>query len=179
MKFLPLLLLLLSGTLFAADSGLYYDAERDGEGILMLRNGDTVVTYMFTYGEDNCPDTDPVPSPSTVDDDDECDLNGQRWFFGVDEYEEISEEVAGTLYMGVGTNYPVGVQDKFDPFVMNVGQAVPAGEYILRRREDGWRMWIGPLSKGGVLDEDDVLFDKVFEFRTQLFEADESSAEPK
>jgi hypothetical protein len=81
--------------------------------------------------------------------------------------------VAGTLYMGIGQNYPVGVQDKFDPFVMNVGQAVPAGEYILRRREDGWRMWIGPISKG-VLDEDDVLFDKVFEFRTQLFEADES-----
>ena len=167
---LMIMLLLVAGTALAGDSGLYYDYDLNGEGLLMQVDGDRYVIYMFTYGEFKCDEKDPIPSPS-VDDDDECSLNGQRWFFGTGTYDTLTTEVTGVLGITEGLKYPFGIRDPADPFRNLVGEVAEVGDYQLRREGDGWRMFVTQTTRE--LSKNDPLFDRVFEFTTNLFRVDE------
>jgi hypothetical protein len=169
--FLTFVLMLVAGVAGASDSGLYYDELRNGEGILLLVNGETYVMYMFTYGATECE----LDKEDDSDNGYRCDNNGQRWFYGTDEI--VGDDVGGALYATTGINYPMGEEDDLDPFVHNVGKNVVVGKYLLRRTLGGWRMDVAPV--GDVLDKDDFLFEGIFEFRKQLFEVNEAVAEPK
>ena len=174
MKILCLALMMLCGVVSAGDSGIFYDYELNGEGVLLMRDGDRIVIYMFTYGGLQCPDVQ--PDENTIDLP-ECDLNGQRWFFGTGDYEADKSEVSGVLGVAEGLDYPFGVRDKDDPFRMNVGEPEEVGKFILRRSEKGWRMFVEQTTRA--LSVNDPLFDRVFEFQTKLFDVDETVAEPK
>ena len=152
-----------AATAFAGDSGLYYNENSNGQGILLLVDGDRYVTYLFTYGADD--DYDYFV-------DGKGNLDGQRWFFGADEYSDEDERAGGVFYGTHGLNFPFGIPDKDEPFVNNVGETFVAGKYELRRIPGGFRLGVVPA--GEVLDKDDVLYDGEFRFDIQLFEVDES-----
>jgi len=157
-----LILLLLSSTLMAGESGLYFDPERNGEGISVHRSGDTVVTFLFTYGALFCDGViEPTVSPSLTPED--CDLSGQRYFFATDDIDEFDTAVSGALFITSGRNYPDGIIDE-------VGEAQAVGVYTLVRKGDGFLMAVDRF--GSVLTEDDPLFERIFDFSTRLFIAD-------
>jgi hypothetical protein len=93
----------------AGDSGQYFDPERSGEGIILQRDGDRVVTFLFTYGAEVCGlPILPIPSPPPPVLPDGCEPIGQRWFFGADKI--IGNVVSGVLFIteGLVGNGPVG-----------------------------------------------------------------------
>jgi hypothetical protein len=61
-KIIALLLTLVPAFAFA-DTGLFYDPERDGEGFSITENGDSLSFLYFTYGKDPI---DERPKPPTV-----------------------------------------------------------------------------------------------------------------
>ncbi len=149
---------------YAGDSGLYYDESRNGEGITLLRDGDTIVLYFFTYGSEVC--GEPVVSPSLPGEN--CIADGQRWFFAVDNYNEIQQSLTGSLFITVGREYPNGIFGD-NPLVSTVGESEIVGRYTLIQGGDGWQMFVTRF--GTALDEDDFLFSRVFSFTSLLFEA--------
>lgn len=179
--FLAAVLMLVAGTSMAGDSGLYYDELRNGEGILMLVNDETVVVYFFTYGAHECYYEDVIENSNGKD----CDYNGQRWFYGVIEPEEeeptpessAADDLEGTLYITHGINYPEGEPHDFIPFVHNVGENIAIGTFGMRRNLGGWLMDVAPNEVH--LDVDDPVFERIFKFETQLFEVDETGIDPK
>jgi len=151
-------LLAFSVPIMAGDSGAYFDPEKSGEGLFVLVNEDKTfyITY-FTYGApSNC--GEPEVSPSIFG----CDLNGQRWFFGVNNFNEISQTVSGNLFITEGLNYPFGDGD-------DVGEAVIVGLYTLVRDGKGWAMFVTRF--GTTLDSDDPLFADVIRFYIPVFYA--------
>ncbi len=173
MKYFKLLLILLfamvaAAPIYAADTGLFYDAERDGEGLLVMRDERLIVTYFFTYGASSCdedykPDVGPL-LPEFYD----CGNQGQRWFFTSDKWNGEDMEATGFIFMASGVDYPKGIPDVTNPFVQIVGEAIPVGVYILRPAGDGYQMLVVPY--GDRLDKDDPLYNRIYQFTTLLFE---------
>lgn len=152
----------------AMASGLYYDADRDGEGLMLMRDGERVVGYFYTYGGLWCGEVvrPPVVSPAPpVEPIPECDLNAQRWFFFADPFVE-KVGAAGILYASEGVNYPDGEFDETNPFGVIVGKVFPVGTYFLRPWEDGYQMVVVPPDG---TKPDDPLYQRVFNFTTLLF----------
>ena len=190
LKYWLLTMLFVAGMASANDSGLYYDELRNGEGILLLRNQDTFVFYFFTYGAHQCDyevSSGTANAPQSISEED-CDYNGQRWFYAVVEPDEEEEtpsqsvknddkEFGGTLYMTQGINYPDGEPNDLIPFVHNVGENIAVGTFLMRREGDGWLMDVAPTED--VLEADDPLFDRIFIFKTHLFDVDETGLGPK
>jgi len=168
--FFALLAICLFTPVFAGDSGLYYDQSRDGEGISLHRDADRVVFYFFTYGAEDV---------EIADDGDVIfgEGNGQRWFFGSDEFDENSMESTGFLYITEGLEYPVGVPSDTDEGdvdeedIVTVGEAEAVGIYSLERLDEGYRMVVEHF--GDILEEDDFLFEHVFNFTSRLFTAND------
>ena len=150
-----LLLILLAYSLFlpafAGESGAYYNQDRNGEGIIYQNNGTHELWYFFTYGEELCT-TEPVVSPAISME--VCIHDGQRWFFGT----------GGLAYITLGLEYPEGIEGE-------VGKADLIGTYRLIRYGGGFSLFIERF--GTVLDADDFLFSRAFDFPTLLFEASE------
>lgn len=160
MKTLILTMLLFCGTVFAGDSGTYHNPERSGEGIVLQRNGDIVVTYLFTYGQEICGlPIPPIVSPEPEVLPDDCQLIGQRWFFGVDNI--VGNVVSGVLYKTDGANGANGV----------VGTETAVGTYTLVRDGDGWLMAVDKF--GPELAADDPLFAEIYDFTSALFRAED------
>jgi len=156
-KLIYILLLAFSFPAFAGDSGDYFDLDKNGEGLNLGRNGDTIFFKYYTYGGDSeC--GEPVVSPSIPT----CELNGQRWFFGVDTYNEISESLTGNFYITEGVDFPFGADG-------NVGDATIVGRYTLVRDLEGWALFVTRF--GTTLSQDDPLFDDVIGFPIKLFES--------
>ena len=153
-----LLAVMFTPTVMAADSGLYYDSERVGEGISLHRNGDTVVFYFYTYGHEDCFEVEELEFEEI------CDEDGQRWFFAADEINPISEVLTGFMYMTHGLDYPFGGFGK-------VGFTDVIGAYTLKRNGvgEGFRLFVSRF--GTVLEPDDFLFSRDFDFNTVLFNA--------
>lgn len=190
-KFLFLALLLFAAPVFA--TGIYYDTENSGEGMIAVRDGDRVAAYFYTYGGEDCDwrsrmETDEVTVTATA----ECpaDENGralcepvtttatERYSYPV--YERhcnlngqrwflltgtIEEgEVEGTLYITEGVEYPIGVISPDNPFEYQVGKVVPVGTYVLEEFGDGYRMRVFQLGDDQILDDDDWVFQNIFTF---------------
>jgi hypothetical protein len=159
MKYLiTILLLIFSLTAWAGDSGLYHNPDRNGEGILLQRNGDTVVTFLFTYGAEICGlPIPPIPSPEPPVLPDDCQPIGQRWFLGVNDI--VGNVVSGILF---ATNGAPGS----DPVV---GEEIAVGTYTMVRDGAGWLLAVNRF--GPELDIDDPLFAEIFDFSALLFSA--------
>ncbi len=166
-KLLALLLLTVSFNLTAQPvTGLFFDDERDGEGLMTFTNGADLIGYFYTYGESHC-----VEPPSSVQSKTnshwDCDIYNQRWFFFVNTWNAKTMEATGFLYQAHGTEYPKGIPDPANPFGVIVGEAMAVGVYVLRRSGQGYAMVVAPVI--GPLDPDDPLFARVFNFKTLLF----------
>jgi len=155
---------MVSSNAHAGDSGLYYDKDRDGDGIILTRNGNLVQFYLYTYDPYqgcwgiNIPDGGLVTNGN-------CHEN--RWFLSSgDTLDEEKQEVSGFLYTAVGLNYPKGMPDPNDPFRVVVGEGHIVGLYILKREEDGWRLAV--VRFGEILDKGDPMFGNVFELTEPL-----------
>ena len=165
---LSILLMLVAGTSIAGDSGTYYNEQRNGEGILVQVNDGRYLFYVFTYGSIGCYESE-HPQPKGINE--ECDLNGQRWFFGDGTYNPLDENVVGTLFMAHGINFPDGQDHDTNPFIHNVGSPVAVGKYELRRQSGGWLLSVART--GDVLSPDDPLYEDIFDFDKLLFGIDE------
>jgi hypothetical protein len=165
MKRLCLFILLACFSVSAfAQTGILYNPERTGEGILVHQNVFATSLYFFTYGAEQC---DPVDLAALAPEP-RCDLNGQRWYFASDKDDE--GQVRGLLYAASGVNYPEGIQSPDDPFVQILGKSYPVGEYRLRPLGEGWVLEVVHTSRSP-LDEVDPLFGTYF-FDVVLFEND-------
>ena len=176
MKKLLILLILLPLTVFSSDSGLYFNPERDGEGIQVSRNGDTIQIFFYTYEpNDECWNIT-IPEGGLVTDD---NCHEQRYFFTAGNTLFDNSVATGYLYTTAGLDYPEGLTNLGNPFVAQVGEAIVVAQYSLQRV-----LWIDPKTQelrngfrmvfvrfGDVLDEDDPLFTQVYDFPTQLFAA--------
>ena len=95
MKYLLVLLLLFAAPVYA-QSGVFMDEERRGEGVTVFQHvdlhGDAQATfYFYTYDA----------------------RNNQRWFLGSDAWTDGAS--TGLLYAASGVNYPV-VEPSNEPF---------------------------------------------------------------
>lgn len=138
-------LLSLATPLFA-QSGIFYDPDRDGEGALVMRDKTYVAAYVFTYD----------------------DGGDQVWYFFADEWNDQKNESTGFIYRAQSVNWPMGEPQPDNPFGMEVGEAVVVGIYILEPSKTGYRMVVLPF--GDELDENDPLFERVHDWTFHLFE---------
>jgi hypothetical protein len=167
-KLLTLLLSLFATCAMAGDTGLYTDETRYGEGITLVRNGDIVQFFLFTYEPNSeCWNFENLPE---VTDWSEHTCHEQRWFLtGGDEL--TGDTVSGFLFSTVGIDYPEGGSDPDDPFASVVGDDFVIGQYILRRQGTGWRMVVFPV--GIALSADDPLYNTTFNFNLVVLKAND------
>ena len=153
MKYLLVLLLLFAAPVFA-QSGVFMDEERRGEGVTVFQHidlhGDAQVTfYFYTYDHHD----------------------NQRWFLGSDEW--IEGGATGLLYAASGVNYPVGEpsNEPFEEDIVIVGKPYEVGTYVLRsNKTGGYLLWV---SRPDVETFDrDYLFDRTFFFTYPLLQID-------
>jgi hypothetical protein len=163
MKALLLTLLMVAGSVMA-DSGLYYDPGRNGEGLSLHTNGDTVVGFLFTYGGEDSEVSMPIPPYVSPQFPLEEPLNGQRWFL-LSPGTLVGDCADGELYIGGGVNYPV-------PLVPNgIGDVRLVALYTLCKLGDGWQLLV-ERTEDSPLAEDDPLFLVNFDFDVLLFSGD-------
>jgi hypothetical protein len=150
---LIILLICLSASAFA-QSGVFMDKERNGEGITLfnwanLHQEQTVTFYFYTYGNQN----------------------QQRWFFGSDPWD--GKTSTGILYITTGLNYPEGIpsDEPFEEDVVIVGTPVPVGTYTLISDPDGgYQMWVEEPEIGPKIDVKDYLYDRAWYFTYPLIQ---------
>ncbi|GAF68384.1 unnamed protein product, partial [marine sediment metagenome] len=94
----------------------------------------------------------------------------QRWFMIAGDKIIEDKALSGILYMGVGLDYPKCIPTA-SAFEKECGEAIAVGQYLMERYNNGWRMVIKRL--GVVLAKDDPLFNRVWEFTTMLFKAND------
>lgn len=158
-----LALLTFSLAAFAQDSGLYFNLERDGEGLVLTRNGEFVQFFLYVYSEHQGCYGISVPDGGLVD---EGNCHEAIWYLSSGDMMENEDRVEGWLYIPLGLDYSDGITKPANPFASTVGEAHIVGLYILERHEAGWRLKV--VRFGEILDEDDDLFDRIYEFKDPL-----------
>ena len=104
------MLMLFSTPMIAGDSGTYFDSARPGEGMLLQRDGDTMMFFLFTFGAHGCYEyAYPMVGPF-IERDYDCERQGDRWFYASNKYFAEEDELSGFIYMAYGTNWPEGIQ---------------------------------------------------------------------
>jgi hypothetical protein len=152
MKRLALFILLACFSVSAlAQSGVFFNAQATGEGIIVTQNVFNTSMFFFTYGGERCDEKDIIEQSLEPD----CDHNAVRWFFTSDK--QSDGLVKGVLYAATGVNFPVGVQDIDDPFVWHLAKTFPVAGYEMTPAGNGWELVIVHDEELS-LDEDDVLF---------------------
>ena len=152
MKTLLILIMLLFAAPVFAQTGVFMDEERRGEGVTVFQHvdlhGDAQATfYFYTYDHND----------------------NQRWFLGSDEWTEGGS--TGLLYEAHGVNYPIGLpsSEPFEEDVMIVGKPFEVGTYVLRSVKDGgYLLWVSRLEVE-TLDRD-YLYDRTFFFTYPLIQ---------
>jgi len=161
MRILALILaILFSIATFDTQAQLYFDPERNGEGISVTQEGDTFTTIVFTYGALTCDGIiEPVVSPSLPQDD--CDLGAQRWFIGTNDINEDGTAIIGELLVTSSPTYP-------DAISGNLSVSEVVGEYTMLRSGEGWFFFVDRAT-GSPLTVEDPLYEGFFDFTTRLF----------
>lgn len=150
-----ILLAFLSATAFA-QTGIYYDVERNGEGITVfnwtnLHKEQVVTFYFYTYDMQN----------------------NQRWFFASDAWN--GKQSMGKLHMTEGVKYPEGVpsDEPFEEDVVIVGVPFEVGDYtLIAGEEGGYLLWVEQLEDEdeNVIDDKDYLYDRAWFFTDALIQ---------
>lgn len=141
-------------------TGVYYNPDRDGEGIVAFTDDERIVFYVYTYGAELCA-TERV-EPLVIQE--VCTNNGQRWFFGADPWN--GRAATGFLFATEGVEYPKGKPDPSNPYGVIVGEPTAVGFYVIDYTELGYRLAVVPF---GVVDPDDEIYNRVYNFSGLLF----------
>lgn len=123
-----LLSLLFAGTVQAADTGLWFNPARAGEGINIITRDTTLVVFFYSY-RDNTYSIPPSvsPAPPFVE---PVGQNSSVWYFGqANNYN--GESASGVFYGAEAFDYP-------DAFQNEVGSVEQIGTFYLLRDGDGW-----------------------------------------
>ncbi len=165
--------LLLSTAVFAQNvSGIYYDTERDGEGVFVLHNEtqERVAWSLYTYNPpfEVCETIDEVNiegEPTEVDEFEVCFEGGNdtAWYVGSDPYDGSSY---GFVYKAEAFEYPVAVDGQ-------LASTEVVGFYILDKSETGMFLIITPE---GDANAPDTLF-RAYDLDTVLFDLGAEQAE--
>jgi len=158
--FLLCMICVFSMPVLAGDSGSYFNMEEDGVGMFFERNGDKVFFGIFTFGEERCVIIEPEISPSLAEE--MCDLNGQRWFVGLGNFNPLSDTVSGQLYISDALDFPFA-------FMGQVSEANIVGLFLMFREGSGFVMHVTQF--GSRLESSDPLFAELMEFTSKLSEA--------
>jgi len=206
LKILLACLLALTAVEALAQTGVYYNPARTGEGVTVYDNGEQLLFYAYTYGAERC-DVEPAPAtvstvcetvevtataecpvnskgkplcdPVVVTETAEvcataeaeaqskvCDNNGQRWFFGANDFNGIDS--TGLLYSTEGMNFPKGVPNPEVWEGVILAEVFPVGLYLMEwlGRDSGYQLTVVPFGAG---IPGDSLY-SVHVFDTLLFE---------
>lgn len=126
-------LLFVSTALFTAESGIFYNPDRDGEGITFFADGEQAVLFFYTYCDDNYVIPPPVsPAPPPIDEL-EC-ANQPVWFVGQASNFD-GESASGQLFLSEAVEYPFAVEDR-------VGLIEVVGNFVLERNGAGWELTV-------------------------------------
>jgi hypothetical protein len=120
--------LLFVGTAQAADTGLWHNPARNGEGINLITRDSTLVLFFYTY-RDNVTSIPPSvsPAPPFVE---PVGQNSTVWYIGqADNFN--GESASGVLYGAEAEDYPNASQNE-------VGEVEEVGTFYLLRDGDGW-----------------------------------------
>jgi hypothetical protein len=120
--------LFLFGTAQAADTGVWYNPDRSGEGINLITRNQTLVLFFYTY-RDELHAVPPSVSPAPPAIPQEAP-NTTTWYIGQAENWD-GESATGYLYAAEAFNYPFAVE--FD-----VGATEAVGKFELVKDGEGW-----------------------------------------
>jgi len=147
----------------ADDSGIFYDPDRDGEGIVLTRNGNDIVFYFYTYH----------PNEGCWNSKAEG-CNDQRWFVsGVAPLIQDSV-VTGQFHITKGMDFHPCTGPKITPEASTMTimelqscyEIILVGDFLLTRNGDGWNLQVS--QKGDFLPKNDPIYTTDYTFDTPL-----------
>lgn len=122
--------LFLLGTAQAADTGVWYNPARNGDGINLITRDSTLVVYYYTYRDDVQVIPPSVsPEPPIVD---PIAPNSAVWYLGL-AHDYDGESATGILYIGEAFSYPLVSNNA-------VGEAQEVGRFTILRDGEGWTL---------------------------------------
>lgn len=124
-----ILITLLLSTSAVAQSGFFYNPERDGEGISVVIDGDTVAFALYTYWDATHavpPIVSPAPPPAITP----CH-NCAIWYVGTGEW--MKDSSTGKMYMSVPIDYPHSIDGNLDV-------QFSIGTYLLTTGGEGYKL---------------------------------------
>ena len=158
---LIILLTCLSATAFAQTAGLFYDPDRDGEGIIVLKRQGVIQFSFFSYIK-RC-------NHRNFDEEAFIEDEGYRWcrkqqiWFITGQHPIVEGQAQGPLY----TANPHERHDEdVDTLLADV---VDVGLFVLNKTATGYDMIV--LQTGDVLDPDADIYHRTHHFRQYLFGA--------
>lgn len=120
--------LLLFGTVQAADNGLWYNPERNGEGLNLTTRDSTCVLFFYTYVDNSDlvpPSVSPPPPAVKLK-----HQNSAVWYYGQGA-DYNGETCTGNFYFAEAFDYPEAIEGE-------VGHVDIVGTFALVRDGDGW-----------------------------------------
>ena len=161
MKYLltVILALMISSPLLAQDVGLFYDEDRDGEGLIMLKRDEVVQFSFFTYVK-RC-------KHRSFDGEGLIEAKGYNWcrkqqaWYITGAHPIAGGQATGPLYTA---NPYEHFEDGVDTFLAEV---VDIGIFVLTETPTGFDMIV--LQTGNVLHPDAEIYHRTYHFSTYLF----------
>lgn len=156
---LTIILALFSSTLFAAEAGVFYNPDRDGEGATVFTDGSSLALFFYTYRDEvviRPPEVSPsypLPGPELV-----C-VNEPIWYLlQADDYD--GQSASGNAYTGIAFSYPY-------PVGKNLSDVQQIGTFFLNRDQDGFDLMIDWV-ENDVVSPYVSLYDSVYQLWTPL-----------
>jgi len=150
--------LLISAPLMAAESGIFFDPDRNGEGATIFVDDNQAVLFFYTYCDESYdipPAVSPLPPLVELD----C-ANEPLWFLAQSSNFD-GETGDGSIFMGEAINYPNASSES------TVAAIDTVGTFTLIRSGDGFEMtvdWVqNPFLPQGV-----NLYNSTFFFTSPL-----------
>ena len=151
MKYLLALLLMLPALSFGQE-GIFYNPERDGEGINVFIRNETLSLMFFTY-YDAKHDIVPIPSPPPPKPIELC-LNESTWYIGLSQ-DWNGDEAHGDLFVSRPLDYP-----NVDTF-NDLNMIFKVGTFTAKREDEGYSL---DVISSGYLPADLFIFNNTFHF---------------
>lgn len=154
-----ILLLFASTTLYAQDDGLFYDVDRDGEGLIVLKRDNIVQFSFFSYIE-RCRHRY-FDSEAFIEDKSYNWCRKQQIWYITGQHPIVEGQAQGPLY----TANPYDHED--DDLDTLLADVVDVGLFVLTKTPTGYDMIV--LQTGNILHPDADIYHRTFKFRQYLF----------
>ena len=131
MKNLFLILLLLVSFSAQAQNGFFSNPDRDGEGVIITVQGDTLALAFFTFWDEtySIPPEVIVKPPLPITECPNCPI----WYVGAGTFDK--KFATGKLYTSVALEYPKTLDNSLD-------EKIYVGDFFIITHRGGWRLEI-------------------------------------